>query len=107
MGFAVGDLVVCVSHKHSTCRGHVAALARGEARSEKVAAVGRVYRVSGVVPGPFPICDGPGLFLAGTTTRSPFGVCAGSFRKLNDEPDNAELIERIKSSRRIKSKERA
>lgn len=67
---------------------------------------GRLYRVSGVLRRSDPHSlfgeDGGGLALAGVHPECGRKYFAAKrFRKLNDEPDDIELIERIKASKPV------
>jgi hypothetical protein len=90
-----GDVVVCVDDRVSP--GSPVVNVRK----------GRIYRVSAL--GPTLPHDMYGharsVFLVAVVARAPTGAFAEPrFRKLNDEPDNAELIERIKSCRPMKTR---
>lgn len=91
----VGDIAVRLSE--NCCPGHDL-----ETQTPLVVP-GRHYRVVGTRPGPFgppPECIGTALYLAGISVS--VGFCSLGFRRLNDEPEDAELIEWIKKCRPAK-----
>ena len=77
-----GDLAVCVdaADRLSTWEEDCGKLRRGAC-----------YRITRVV------ALGRGLVLNEVRAANPSGFWADRFRKLNDEPDNAEIIARIKA----------
>lgn len=90
-----GDVVVCVDARPHPSFG-------GSGLRE-----GCHYRVTAVGGAgwsdAFPDRRSPGLKIAGVQSGSPNGYFSGRrFRKLNDEPDNAELIERIRACKPVK-----
>jgi hypothetical protein len=93
-----GDVVVCVDASECGDRG---------TPNSGLLVDGGFYRVSCLG---FPVAWAPegdiccGLILAGIRSVNPDGSFhPDRFRKLNDEPDNAELIERIRRCRPVKS----
>lgn len=65
--------------------------------------VGRTYRVAETFLGMNARYErAMGLTLVGFDHSPMHGIQASHFRKLNDEPDNAELVERIRKCRPIK-----
>lgn len=92
-----GDLVVHIGRAGCPAGDPV-----GQRRSSGLLVIGKIYRVQAVV-GPDP-AGTMGLVLEGIRSPHPTGgFVAWAFRKLNDEPDNIELIERIKSCRPMKT----
>ena len=83
-----GDLAVCVDNgpHHSTLNS--------AANLSHLLVIGRAYRVQAVFVGPYSreTCLSVGV----PVTTLDGGVGAWRFRKLNDEPDDIALIERIR-----------
>lgn len=97
--FSVGDVVVAVPRKFTTCEGH--RTGRSTAGSSGVIEVGRCYTISAVNRGDYGPCGNVALvFVEAKPSITPDGFCPGCFRKV--KPASKSFTEMVRKMKPLK-----